>query len=185
MKLNRTLPNRPLAASAAVMLLLTACASPGAHDSVPASPDFDAVTAVAAIRAAGTASGGELDVQPLRDPRVTDLLEQARALEAGHLYRAAAERLDQALTVNPDDPNVLQHRAETALLLGETDEAEQLALHAVDSGTQVGPLCRRHWETVLRARQAVAPAGATDGQPGIDEAIRNRDACTVAPPPRY
>jgi hypothetical protein len=185
MKPNRTLPNRPLAASAAVVLLLTACASPGARDSMSVSPDFDAVAAVTAIRAVGTASGGELDVQPLRDPRVTDLLEQARALEAGHLYRAAAERLDQALAINPDDPNVLQHRAETALLLGETVEVEQLALRAVDSGTQVGPLCRQHWETVLRARQAMAPPEATDGQPGIDEATRNRDACTVAPPPRY
>ncbi|MCF7221969.1 tetratricopeptide repeat protein [Marilutibacter chinensis] len=172
--------------STASLLLLAACAS--APPELPPSPDFDAAAAVAGIRAAGTASGGELDVQPLRDPQVSDLSEEATRLEAGRLYQAAAERLDQALEISPQDPNLLQQRAEIALLLGEPDQAERLALRARAAGTEVGPLCRRNWETVVRAREGGSrpPDDATAlPRVSVEEAARRRDACTVAPPPRY
>lgn len=166
-------------------LLLAACVSIEPEPAPP--PDFDAVAAVAAIRAAGTASGGELDVQPLRDPQVSDLSEEAVRLEAGHLYQAAAERLDQALEISAQDPNLLQQRAEVALLLGQADQAERLALRAREAGTDVGPLCRRNWETVVHARAGGSRPPEDAGLPrvSVEEAGRRRDACTVAPPPRY
>ena len=178
---------RGLSALASPLLLLAGCAS-APPEPVSPPPDFDAAAAVAAIRAAGTASGGELDVQPLRDPQVSDLGEEAARLEAGRLYQAASERVDQALAVAPDDPNLLQQRAELALLLGEADEAERLALRARAAGTEVGPLCRRNWETVVRAREGGSrPPDAAAALPrvSVEEAARRRDACTVAPPPRY
>lgn len=166
-------------------LLLGACASRAPERAPP--PDFDAAAAVAAIRAAGTASGGELDVQPLRDPQVSDLSEEATRLEAGRLYQAAADRLDQALEISAQDPNLLQQRAEIALLLGQADLAERLALQARAAGTDVGPLCRRNWETVVRARAGGSRPPDAAGLPrvSVEEAGRRRDACTVAPPPRY
>lgn len=169
----------------AIMTGLAGCATPPAPDLVV--PGFDAEAAVAAIRAAGTASGGELDVQPLRDPQVTDLMAEAEALEAQRLYRAASERLDMALALASDDPNVLQRRAELALLLDEPDEAERLALLALAAGTEVGPLCRRHWETALQARHAGSRPPDEAGLPRVSEAemTRRREACTVAPPPRF
>ncbi len=179
-------PMRGRCALLAVAMALAGCATPPTPPET-VEPGFDAQAAVADIRAAGTASGGELDVQPLRDPQVTDLVAESEALEVQRLYRAAAERLDMALELAPDDPNVLQRRAEIALLLGEPDQAERLALLAQAAGTEVGPLCRRHWETALQARRAGSAPPDDAGLPRVSEAemTRRRDACTVAPPPRF
>ncbi len=183
--MNRRPPFLP-ASCLAMLVLLAGCASPPAAPDA-AVPGFDAEAAVATIRATGTASGGELDVQPLRDPQVTDLMAEADALEAQRLYRAAAERLDMALEVAGDDPNVLQRRAEVALLLDEPDRAERFALLAQAAGTEVGPLCRRHWETALQARRAGSRPPEDAGLPRVseEEMTRRREACSVAPPPRY
>lgn len=187
--------------SGGLLLVLAACASaPSAPETV--MPDFDPVAVVAVIRAAGTVDADELEVKPLRDPQVEDLREQAVALEARGAYRAAADAIDAALAINPDDPALLQERAEIAVLLREIDEAGRLASRAFEIGSQVGPLCRRHWETVAQIRalhtQPIAvdtvidpAAGAQAASvvaiatPGVAEARRQRDACTVAPPARY
>ncbi|MBW3549535.1 MAG: hypothetical protein KY442_01565 [Proteobacteria bacterium] len=179
----------PRLACAALALILGACVSTAPVAPV-VSPDFDAAAAIGAIRAAGAADADELQVQPLRDPQVEDLREQAAALEAQGAHRAAADRLDQALAINPDDPALLQERAEAALLLREIDDAERLALQAFELGSQVGPLCRRHWETVAQVRAARPPAVADASTPQAApaspaEARARRDACTVAPPARF
>ena len=108
------------------------------------------------IRAAGSAGASELDVQPLRDPQVEDLRQQASALQARRLFRAAADVLDEALAINTDDPAMLQERAEAALLLHRLPEAERFAQRAFAAGSQVGPLCRRHWETIAQVRGGLA-----------------------------
>lgn len=152
-------------------------------------PGFDAVAAVAAIRAAGGADAGELDVQPLRDPQVEDLRQQASALETRRMYSAAADALDRALAANPDDPALLQERAEVALLLQRLPEAERYAQRAFTTGSKVGPLCRRHWETIAQVRAGIATASpqvdAAAGPATAADARRQRDACTVAAPNRY
>jgi len=79
----------------------------------------------------------------------------------------------------PDDPALLQERAEAAVLLGDLATAEAHARRAWELGGKVGPLCRRHQETVRLARIA-----AGDGA-GAVEAQARRDACTVAAPARY
>lgn len=169
--------------------LLAACGTVPPAPHVPALPGFDAAAAVAAIRAAGRAHGGELDVQPLRDPRVEGLRGQAAALESRRMYRAAADVLDTALAINPDDPALLQERAEVALLLHQLPEAERQARRAFAAGSRVGPLCRRHWETVAQVRGARAsgptPAAAIPGAASAADARRQRDACTVAAPNRF
>ena len=145
-------------------------------------PTFDAVAAVAAIRSAATADASELDVQPLRDPQVEDLREQAAALEARRMYAAAAAMLDGARAINPGDPALLQERAEIALLLQQLPEAERHARRAFAAGSGVGPLCRRHWETIAQVRGGLATPGDVDG---AADARRQRDACTVAAPDRF
>lgn len=147
-------------------------------------PDFDAVAAVAAIRAAGGAANTELDVQPLRDPQVDDLREEAERLERTGQYPQAAAALDHALQLNPDDPALLQERAEVALLMKQLDEAERFAQQALDRGSKVGPLCRRHMETIAQVRQA-RPIPVDVPGAGVAEARRDRDACTVSAPARY
>src|SRR3546814_6495974 len=98
------------------------------------------------LAAAGDGDG-ELAIQPLRDPKVENLREKAQRLETQQYYAEAARTLDQALEIVPDDPALLQERAEAALLLGDHAKAEALARRAFTNGSQVGPLCRRHWRS--------------------------------------
>lgn len=195
------------AALAALAALAAACSVAPPQPSALAEANFNGEAAVAQVRAAAVAAGAaarELDVQPLRDPQVEDLRQQAETLEKARKYPQAAAALDQALQINADDPALLQERAEAALLLHRLDDAERLALKAYDGGSQVGPLCRRHWAAIAQARQ-----GRLDGvnaamklakrQDHYDALVPQRDglikarkqaqeriaACTVAAPARY
>ncbi|WP_144409218.1 tetratricopeptide repeat protein [Pseudoxanthomonas suwonensis] len=149
-------------AVAMLCLLLSAC---GTAVQAPAPvPGPSLQERLAAVHAAAGVDDTELDVQPLRDPQVEDLREKAaRALAAGQVADAA-EALNQALLIVPEDPAVLQERAEVALLQGQYDRAETLARRAFDVGSKVGPLCRRHWATIEQSRlargQAVNAASA-------------------------
>jgi Flp pilus assembly protein TadD len=172
----------PRVAGLAALLALAACASapPLPPAAVPA-PLTAATPAqmVAAIRAAGASGEGELAVQPLRDPQVGDLHAGAARAEAEGRHADAAAALDAALAVAPEDPALLQERAELAVLLGDLAEAERLALRAHELGARVGPLCRRHWATVEQARLAAGDAAAA-------AAARERiAACRVQGPTRY
>jgi hypothetical protein len=181
---------------AAGSLLLGACTAPAPK---PAEPAFDAAALVATIRASGAASPTELEVQPLRDPEIEDLRQQAAQLEARHMYRGAADLLDKAMKLNAQDPALLQERAELALLLRDPTQAQRLAKQAIDLGSATGPLCRRHWETLLQAallrandrviRRDETEAQATARVAAAAAEVRNartqRDACTVAALNRY
>lgn len=176
--------------------LLAGCS--GAPAKAP-EPTYDAAALVAAIRSAGAASATELDVQPLRDPQVEDLRQQAVQLEQKHMYRGAADLLDRALAINADDPALIQERAELAFLLRDPPQAAQLARRAVDLGSTTGPLCRRHWETLAQAAQlraddrvirsdeseADATRRVADAAAEARTARERREACTVAAPDRF
>ncbi|WP_125075910.1 tetratricopeptide repeat protein [Pseudoxanthomonas sp. SGT-18] len=144
-------PRFPTAAAAC--LLLAACGTTPAPPA-PAVPEVTPAQRLAAVQAAAGAADTELDVQPLRDPQVADLRERAAAALAAGQAEAAAEALNQALLAAPDDPAVLQERAEVALLQGQYDRAETLARRAYDLGSRVGPMCRRHWATIEQSRLA-------------------------------
>jgi Flp pilus assembly protein TadD len=166
------------AAPFALAASLAACAS--APTPQPAArPQADPAQMVAAVRAAAGSGEGELAVQPLRDPMVEDLRQQAVAFERGRQYAQSAGALDKALAITPDDPAVLQERAEAALLLKDFAGAEQRARRAFELGAKVGPLCRRHWATVRAVRYA-----ANDGA-GAAEANRQMAACKVAAVERF
>lgn len=160
---------------------------------------------VAEIRAVGKVAPDELDVQPLRDPMVEDLRQQAVAAERAQRHADAAAALDKALTLSPDDPALLQERAEVAVLQQDLARAATLARRAFDTGAKVGPLCRRHWATIrqriafdLRILDAQAAAKPLKGekldawtqaktrlsQEGV-EAEQAQAACTLTGPPRY
>jgi len=171
---------RRCVAIALLGLGLAACTS--APPTPPPTPVLTTATPeamVATIRAAAGQDPNELNVQPLRDPQVEDLRQQAQQAEAQRRYVDAAAALDRAIALVPDDPALLQERAEVALLLKQPAEAERLARDAESRGAHVGPLCRRHWATVEQARLLAGDAaGASDAHARIV-------ACTVAPPPRY
>ena len=169
------------ASLALAVALLAACATtaPPAPESI--EPAYDPVALVAQIRAAAGNDDGkdELAIQPLRDPMVTGLRDNAAQAEREGRYTDAATALDQALAETGDDPAVLQERAEAALLNRDLDGAESFARRAHDVGAQVGPLCRRHWATIRTVRDHAHDVA------GTAEAQRQFDACRVAAPPRY
>lgn len=167
------------ASIAAAALLFAACASPPSQQQTAQQAQPEPLRMVATVRAAAGSGEGELAVQPLRDPMVEDLRQQAVELEKAGRYAESAAALDQALTITPDDPAVLQERAEAALLVKDFAGAEQRARRAFEIGSKVGPLCRRHWAVVRAVRYA-----ANDGA-GAAQATQQMDACKVAAPERF
>ncbi len=159
------------------LFTLSACGTLPA-DTSPSAPAVPKVTPEQRLEAVVAASRGaddrELAVQPLRDPEVQDLREDAVAAIAARNYAAAAEALNQALLIAADDPAILQERAEVALLQAENERAETLARRAFDLGSKVGPLCRRHWATIEQARLARGL------QQDAASAHVQIEACTVA-----
>jgi hypothetical protein len=164
------------------LLALAGCAT--APLPAPA-PSFDAAAIVASVRAAGESLPTEVEVQPLQDPLVSDLREQARRDEqAGRLAQSAAA-LDRALAERPHDPALLQERAELALLERNVDAAFDFARRSHAAGPAVGPLCRRSLELLVQAERLRAASGDAGAASRADGYARQRDACTLKPPPRY
>jgi tetratricopeptide (TPR) repeat protein len=122
-----------------------------------ARPNYDLV---AAIRAAGEREKSVISVNPLRDPGVTALQEEAqRDEQAGH-YAEAAVKLDQAIKLSPNSPDLLQDRAEIAVRLKDFTAAEKFAHQSWSIGPKLGPLCARNWQTIVEMRLQA------DDQPG-------------------
>lgn len=160
---------------------------------------------LAEIRAAGEPLPGELDVQPLRDPMVDDLIAQAGQAVAQGRTNDAAIALDKALAITPEDPALLQMRAEVAVLQRDLPRAGALAQRAYDLGAKVGPLCRREMMTVrqwIAQRQGelvrYAERNALKGDKlaawerdsgalveALNQVQARQQACTVTGPPRY
>ena len=171
---------RCVATIAILASALAACTSaPPAPAPSPALTQATPEQMVASIRAAAGDGDGELAVQPLRDPEVEDLRQAAQRLEAQKHYADAARTLDQAIAIVSDDPALLQERAEVALLEGDHAAAASLAERAHALGSQVGPLCRRHWATIEQVRLKTGDAA------GAAAAKARVDACTVAAPNRF
>lgn len=179
------------------LILLAGCVSAPVPEAPVARDPVTPEQRAAAIDAAAGDDDRELAVQPLRDPQVDDLCETAQQARTSRDFAKAADALNQALLLVPEDPAVLQERAEVALLQGDYARADTLAQRAFQLGSQVGPLCRQHWETVRQVRQhelAVHPplparhtpedaaqhaARAAALQAAIAETEARRDACTV------
>lgn len=171
----------PFVSAMAAAALLVACAAAPAPRATP-PPELTTATPeamVAAIRAAATRDQAELSVQPLRDADVEDLRQQAQAAETTQRYPQAAAALDKALALVPDDPALLQERAEAALLMRDPAMAETLARHAYAIGAKVGPLCRRHWATIEQTRLLAGDAA------GANWAQAQAAACKVTGPNRF
>lgn len=172
----RGLTLRTLALAAA--LTLAACSSPPAAQKQAAKPDAPPRNLVAEVRAAGANGDDSLEVQPLRDPVVEDLRANAMRAETAGKHAEADGYLKQALTFSPDDPELLQWRAELLLAQDFFDEAAILANRSFEQGPKLGALCRRNWTTIKLAREM--RGNAAEATAAAQQATR----CTVAPPVR-
>ncbi len=158
------------------ILLLGGCS----HPPLPA-PGVDRPTPTAmvgAIRAAREQDKSVVQVTPLRDPAVDGYLDGAHADEDVGKYRDALDKVDAALTLSPDAPDILQFRAEIEILLRDYPAAAADARRSYALGSRVGGLCASNWETVLEI-------DLSDNDPaGAAQARKARDACHKAGPVR-
>ena len=160
--------------------LLAACSgstSTGVADARPATRVAGGADLLQQVRSAGEV-GDELDVQPLRDPRVEDLRAAASQAEARGDYAGASRSLAQAAQFTPEDPDLLQWQAELALVARDWAAAERLATQSWDHGPKLGGLCRRNWTTRALGAEARGDAAAAA------QARQQVAACKVAPPVR-
>jgi tetratricopeptide (TPR) repeat protein len=145
-------------------------------DTRPPLPTYDQV---ATIRAAGDREKSIIDVNPLRDPGITSLQDAAQRDEQSGKYADAAAKLDQALKLTPDSPDLLQERAEMAVRLKDFSAAEKLAHKSWSLGPRLGPLCARNWQTIVEMRlQARDANGAATARKWVGQ-------CHKAGVPRY
>ncbi|WP_297800763.1 hypothetical protein [Arenimonas sp. GDDSR-1] len=164
-----------LATMLGLALVLAAC-SRTETTTVPAS-DLSPEQMLDKIRAQPEV-GNEVVFQALADEAIVDLHTDALAAEAGGDYALAEKLLDQALQMNPSDPQVLQSRAELAIRNQHWMLAEQYAQRSFDSGAKLGSLCRRNWLTLHYARMA---QGRSLPPPQL---AKNLNECTLVPPAR-
>ncbi|HEX7370203.1 MAG TPA: tetratricopeptide repeat protein [Rhodanobacteraceae bacterium] len=162
--------------AAALALLLAGCSHPP-QPSMTTSK-LSPTTMVEAIRAAHTRDKSVVQVTPLRDPAVDGYLDGARADEGQGKYQAALDKLNDALRISPDAPDVLQFRAEIEILLHDYPAAEADARHSYALGAKVGGLCASNWQTVLEI------AESKNDQAGVAAARKQRDECHEAGPIR-
>jgi tetratricopeptide (TPR) repeat protein len=150
------------AAALLSLLLLAACAGktppsppPGATQS-PAtqSPDEDR-TVQDRVREPAQQQRGGVQVFPLQNPAVKELLKQAEQSENVGDYDSAAVSIERALRIQPRDPELLQRMAEIQLQKKDYQQALNFASRSYDSGPRVGELCNRNWRTMMVAQQAL------------------------------
>jgi tetratricopeptide (TPR) repeat protein len=169
------------------LFLLLALAALGAcslfepQPAVPAKPAYapPSYDLVAAIRAAGDREQSVIAVNPLRDPGVSALQEAAQADDKAGRYPDAAAKLDQAIKLSPQSPDLLQDRAEIAIRMKDYPMAEKLAHQSWSLGPKLGPLCARNWQTIVEIRlQQNDQAGAATARKWVQQ-------CHKPAQPRY
>ncbi len=159
-----------LPSSLCLLVALSGCSVPAASPEPTRPVAVEGHQLVAAIRAAGEREDSVISVSALQDPAAAALQQQAQADESAGRIEQAAATLDRALAMNPDSPDLLQQRAEVAVLRGDYSRAEQLAHRSWAIGPRLGPLCARNWQTVAEMRrQAGDTAGAERARHWLDE----------------
>lgn len=107
----------------------------------------------ARVRAPARQDSAGVQVFPLQNPAVVQLIEDAhRAEHAGDLDQAAVF-LERAMRIQPRDPALMQQMAEIQLQKGEYDQALNFAVRSYDTGPRVGEICARNWRTISVARE--------------------------------
>lgn len=162
--------------AAGFALLLAGCSHP--PQPTPVVNRVSPTAMVNAIRAARAADKSVVEITPLRDPGVDGFLDGAHADEGAGKYEAALDKINAALKLSPDAPDVLQFRAEIEILLRDYPAAAADAKRSWALGSKVGGLCASNWQTVVEVDES------DNNQAGAAIAGKARDACHKAGPIR-
>lgn len=169
--------NRKPWAGLSIALLLASCATtPPPPPAPPPPPPRDRV---AELRSAASATKSAVEVAPLQNPAVDILLSAAERLEAKGERDAAVAKLEEALSIEPENPRLWQLKAEALLRSERFLDAEKLAMKSYELGSRIGEWCMRNWLTIAESRDAL-------GDSTTSSAARERaQRCPVQPLPRF
>ena len=162
-----------LLAAVPTAFLLSACAGWSPSDSGSATGVVETD-----VRTPASQESAGVQVFPLQNPAVKELLADASSAESVGDYGKAAVLLERALRIEPRDPEILQSMAEVQLQNGDYQQALNFAVRSYDSGPRVGEICSRNWRTIGVAREQLGdPAGAAD-------AVQRASSCMSTRPER-
>jgi len=176
---NLTAPSKRFALALALLLALSACVStPPPEPAPPAAPAKPLRDRVAALRA-DAAAAASVELEPLQNPAVALLREQAATLEAAGKFAEAEKKLDTATSVEPSNPQLWQLKAESLLRAERYLDAEKMAMKSFDMGARIGLWCARNWLLIAESRDAL------DDQATSESARQRSKGCPVGPLIRY
>ena len=165
------------ATSLGAMLILAGCA--GTPPEPPPLPPVPKIDRVAIVRGGAEASTESVELIPLQNPAVEYLRAESTRLEAQRKFPAAAQKIDQALGIEPNNPQLMQLKAEALLRAEKFLDAEKMAMKSYEVGQHIGRWCTRNWLVIAESR-------AAQGDTTTAASARKRAAgCPVGPLIKY
>ena len=164
----KTKNNLKLVAILLPALFVAACAT---SPKAPAEPDVDA-----RVRQPAQQDSAGVQVFPLENGAVTELLADASAAEQNGQLEQASMSLERALRIQPRNPEILQSMAEVNLQMADYEQALNFATRSYDLGPRVGEICSRNWRTISVSREYLGDHS------GSVEAEKRASNCMVTKP---
>ena len=155
-------------------VLLSACAG---TPQGPASPQDREVES--RVRKPAKEDSEGVQVFPLQNPAVKELLADAGTAESTGEYGQAVTLLERALRIQPQDPEILQSLAEVQLQIEDYEQALYFATRSYDLGPRVGEICSRNWRTISVSREHLGDHA------GSVQAEQRATACMNTKPKSY
>jgi tetratricopeptide (TPR) repeat protein len=128
--------------------VLSACATKATAPTAPQEREVDS-----RVREPARQDSEGVQVFPLQNPAVKELLADAGNAEQMGDYGQAASYLERALRIQPRDPEILQSMAEVQLQMQDYAQALNFASRSYDIGPRVGEICSRNWRTISVSRE--------------------------------
>ena len=146
-----------------VVALLAALAACGSPTRKAESPDLLEVETKPSV----------IDVQPLQDPAVEALRQEADRAFGEKRFHDAANYLSQALRIDPQGPHIWLDMAKVQLHRQRYQVAIQAAEKALLLGPEVGAMCSAAHHIIAQAEHAMGNTGQSQ------VALADADSCSI------
>jgi len=153
-------------------ILLASCAT----TSTPWPPASEDKEVDSRVREPAKQDSEGIQVFPLQNPAVKELLAEAGTAESEGDFGQAASLLERALRIQPRDPEILQSIAEVQLQVKDYEQALSFATRSYDLGPRVGEICSRNWHTISVSRERL---GDNDGSEAA--AVKAKECMNTKP----
>jgi tetratricopeptide (TPR) repeat protein len=163
---------RPAGFGLLLAAMLSACATPAPVPEAEREVDQR-------VREPAREDSAGVQVFPLQNPAVKELLADARSAEEAGDYDRAGSLLERALRIQPRDPETLQGMAELHLQKQDYQQALNFATRSFEIGPRVGEICSRNWRTIAVSRERMGDPG------GAKEAEQRATVCMNTKPRSY